>query len=188
MVLFLRIPTAFLPAEDQGVLFAQVQAPVGATQERTMEVMKQIESHFLETEKEAVVSLFTVQGFSFGGVGQNTGVAFVSLKNWSERTTPELSVQAVAGRAMGRFMQIKDAFVFAFAPPPVPELGVAGGYAFYLKDTVGMGHEALTEARNQFLGTGRCRASCSPTCGPTARRTRRSFASTSTSPRPVPSG
>ncbi len=152
VVLFLRIPTAFLPAEDQGVLFAQVQAPVGATQERTMEVMKQIESHFLDTEKEAVVSLFTVQGFSFGGVGQNTGVAFVSLKDWSERQSPEQSVQAVAGRAMGRFMQIKDAFVFAFAPPPVPELGVAGGYAFYLKDTVGMGHVALTEARNQFLG------------------------------------
>jgi multidrug efflux pump len=114
--------------------------------------MKQIEHHFLDTEKEAVVSLFTVQGFSFGGVGQNTGVAFVSLKNWSERTSPEQSVQAIAGRAMGRFMQIKDAFVFAFAPPPVPELGVAGGYAFYLKDTVGMGHVALTEARNQFLG------------------------------------
>jgi multidrug efflux pump len=152
VVLFLRIPTAFLPAEDQGIMFAQVQGPVGATQERTMEVMKQIEHHFLDTEKEAVVSLFTVQGFSFGGVGQNTGVAFVSLKNWSERTSPEQSVQAIAGRAMGRFMQIKDAFVFAFAPPPVPELGVAGGYAFYLKDTVGMGHVALTEARNQFLG------------------------------------
>ena len=99
-----------------------------------------------------MVSLFTVQGFSFGGVGQNTGVAFVSLKDWSERTSPEQSVQAIAGRAMGRFMQIKDAFVFAFAPPPVPELGVAGGYAFYLKDTVGMGHDALTQARNQFLG------------------------------------
>ncbi len=152
VVLFLRIPTAFLPAEDQGIMFAQVQGPVGATQERTMEVMKQIEQHFLESEKEAVVSLFTVQGFSFGGVGQNTGVAFVSLKDWSERTSPAQSVEAIAGRAMGRFMQIKDAFVFAFAPPPVPELGVAGGYAFYLKDTVGMGHVALTEARNQFLG------------------------------------
>ena len=152
VVLFLRIPTAFLPAEDQGIMFVQVQGPVGATQERTMEVMKQIESHFLENEKEAVVSLFTVQGFSFGGVGQNTGVAFLSLKDWSERTSPAQSVQAIAGRAMGRFMQIKDAFVFAFAPPPVPELGVAGGYAFYLKDTVGMGHAALTQARNQFLG------------------------------------
>jgi multidrug efflux pump len=152
VVLFLRIPTAFLPHEDQGVLFTQVQAPVGATQERTMEVMKTIEKHFLETEKEAVKSLFTVQGFSFGGTGQNTGVAFVSLKDWSERTRPELSVDAIAGRAMGRFMQIKDAFVFAFAPPAVPELGIAGGFNFYLKDTVGMGHAALTAARNQFLG------------------------------------
>ena len=152
VVLFLRLPTAFLPHEDQGVLFTQVQAPVGATQERTMEVMKTIETHFLETEKDAVKSLFTVQGFSFGGTGQNTGVAFVSLKDWSERTRPDLSVDAIAGRAMGRFMQIKDAFVFAFAPPAVPELGIAGGFNFYLKDTVGMGHAALTAARNQFLG------------------------------------
>lgn len=117
-----------------------------------MEVMKTIETHFLETEKDAVKSLFTVQGFSFGGTGQNTGVAFVSLKDWSERTRPDLSVDAIAGRAMGRFMQIKDAFVFAFAPPAVPELGIAGGFNFYLKDTVGMGHAALTAARNQFLG------------------------------------
>jgi len=152
VVLFLRLPTAFLPHEDQGVLFTQVQAPVGATQERTMEVMKTIETHFLETEKDAVKSLFTVQGFSFGGTGQNTGVAFVSLKDWSERTRPDLSVDAIAGRAMGRFMQVKDAFVFAFAPPAVPELGIAGGFNFYLKDTVGMGHPALTAARNQFLG------------------------------------
>ncbi|HEX4944610.1 MAG TPA: efflux RND transporter permease subunit, partial [Usitatibacteraceae bacterium] len=152
VVLFLRLPTAFLPAEDQGVLFAQVQGPVGATQERTMEVMRKIERHFLDNEKDAIKSLFTVQGFSFGGFGQNTGVAFVSLKDWSERTTPALSVEAVAGRAMGKFMQIQDAFVFAFAPPAVPELGVAGGYAFYLKDNVGMGHDALTQARNQFLG------------------------------------
>lgn len=152
VVLFLRVPTAFLPAEDQGVLFAQVQAPVGATQERTMEVIRQVERHFLDNEKDAVDSLFTVQGFSFGGFGQNTGIAFVKLKDWSQRTTPELSVNAVAGRAMGRFMQIKDAFVFAFAPPAVPELGVSGGFNVYLKDEVGMGHGALTAARNQFLG------------------------------------
>ena len=152
VVLFLRLPTAFLPAEDQGVLFAMVQAPVGATQERTMETMKKIERHFLDNEKEAVTSIFTVQGFSFAGTGQNTGVAFVSLKDWSERKSAALSVQAVAGRAMGAFMQIKDAFAFAFAPPAVPELGIAGGYNFYLKDNVGVGHEALTQARNQFLG------------------------------------
>ncbi len=152
VVLFLRIPTAFLPAEDQGVLLAQVQGPVGATQERTMEVIKQVERHFLDNEKDAVNSLFTAQGFGFGGAGQNTGVAFVSLKNWSERERPELSADAVVRRAMGRFMQIQDAFVFAFSPPSVPELGIAGGYTFFIKDSVGMGHEALTAARNQFLG------------------------------------
>jgi multidrug efflux pump len=152
LYLFLRLPSAFLPAEDQGVLFTQVQAPVGATQERTMEVIRKVERHFLDNEKDAVQSVFTVQGFSFGGSGQNTGVAFVSLKDWSQRASPDLAAVAVARRAMGAFSQIKDAFVFAFAPPPVPELGIAGGYNFYLKDNAGLGHDALTQARNQFLG------------------------------------
>ena len=151
-VLFLRIPTGFLPAEDQGVLLVQVQAPVGATQERTNEVVKAVEKHFLEREREGVKALFTVQGFSFSGFGQHTGIAFVNLKDWSERERPDLSVQAIAGRAMGAFMQIRDAFVFAFAPPPVTELGVAGGFNLYLKDSGGLGHAALTQARNQFLG------------------------------------
>jgi multidrug efflux pump len=149
---FLRLPTAFLPAEDQGILFAQVQAPVGATQERTMEVMETIEHHFLQNEKQAVASVFTVQGFSFGGSGQNTGIAFVSLKDWAEREADDLSVIAVARRAMGAFSQIKDAFVFAFAPPAVPELGIAGGFNLYLMDNAGLGHDALLAARNQFLG------------------------------------
>src|SRR5690606_32092798 len=96
--LFLRLPTAFLPEEDQGTLFALVQAPVGATQERTLEVMKKMERHFMENEKEAMSSIFTVQGFSFAGSGQNTGMAFVNLKDWSERESANLSVQAVAGR------------------------------------------------------------------------------------------
>ena len=150
--LFLRLPTAFLPAEDQGILFAQVQAPVGATQQRTMQVMERIERHFLENEKEALNSIFTVQGFSFGGSGQNTGIAFISLKDWSEREADNLGVTAIAGRAMGAFSQIKDAFVFAFSPPAVPELGIAGGFNFYLMDNAGLGHVALTQARNQFLG------------------------------------
>ena len=150
--LFLRLPSSFLPAEDQGTLFTQVQAPVGATQQRTMEVIQQVERHFLESEKDAVASVFSVQGFSFGGGGQNTGLAFVSLKDWSERTASNLSVDAVAARAMASFSQIKDAFVFAFAPPTVPELGIAGGFNFYLKDNAGLGHDALTQARNQFLG------------------------------------
>ncbi|HMN74987.1 MAG TPA: efflux RND transporter permease subunit [Burkholderiaceae bacterium] len=150
--MFLRLPTAFLPQEDQGVLFAQVLAPVGATQQRTDAVMRKMEQHFLAEEKGTVESLFTVQGFSFGGSGQNTGIAFVSLKDWSQRQSPEQHVNAVAGRAMAAFSQIKDAMVFAFAPPAVLELGTTGGFNFYLKDNAGLGHEALIQARNQFLG------------------------------------
>ena len=151
VVLFIRLPTAFLPEEDQGVLFAQVQGPVGATQQRTLAVMREVEKHFLENEKDTVTSLFTVQGFSFGGFGQNNGMAFISLKDWDERTSAELGVEAVAQRATVQFMQIKDALIFAFAPPAVPELGVSAGFTFYLKDNAGLGHDALLAARNQFL-------------------------------------
>jgi multidrug efflux pump len=151
-ILFLRLPTSFLPDEDQGVLFAMVQGPVGATQERTMRVIEQVEKHFLENEKEVLSSIFTVQGFSFGGSGQNTGIAFVKLKEWEERTAPEHSINAIAGRAMGALSQIRDAMVFAFAPPALPELGTSKGFNVYLKDNSGRGHEALIAARNQFLG------------------------------------
>ena len=151
-LLFMRLPSSFLPGEDQGVLFAQVLAPAGATQERTMESIEKLENHFLNNEKDAVESIFTVQGFSFAGSGQNNGLAFVKLKDWSERTTPNLSAGAVAGRGMAALSQIKDAMVFAFAPPAMPELGTAAGFTFYLKDNAGLGHEALVAARNQFLG------------------------------------
>ncbi|HEY0095295.1 MAG TPA: efflux RND transporter permease subunit, partial [Archangium sp.] len=151
-VLFARLPTSFLPSEDQGFLFSMVQTPVGATQERTMKVIERVERHFLENEKATVGSLFTVQGFSFGGSGQNNGVAFINLKDWSERKSPELGVNAVAGRAMGALSQIKDALAFAFPPPAMPELGTSTGFVFHLKDNLGLGHEALTAARNQFLG------------------------------------
>jgi multidrug efflux pump len=154
-VLFKRLPSAFLPAEDQGVLFAQVMAPVGATQERTMAIIQQVEKHFLENEKEAVSDLFTIQGFSFGGAGQNNGMAFVKLRDWDERKKAALSVEAIAGRAMAHFSQIKDALVFAFSPPPVPELGTSAGFLFYLKDNSGLGHAALIAARNQLLGAAR---------------------------------
>ena len=118
-VLFLRLPSSFLPAEDQGTLFAMVQGPVGSTQERTMDTVAQLERHFLEDEP-AVESLFTVQGFSFaGGAGQNNAMAFIKLKDWSEREAEELNVDAVAGRAMAALSQIRDAMVFAFAPPAV---------------------------------------------------------------------
>src|SRR5690606_32063074 len=151
-VLFFRLPSSFLPPEDQGVLFTIVQAPVGATQARTMESVRKVEQYFLEQEQETVDSLFTVQGFSFGGSGQNNAMAFVKLKDWSERTSPELSLEALAGRAMCALSQIRDAMVFAFPPPAMPELGTSAGFVFYLQDNGGLGHEALLAARNQFLG------------------------------------
>ncbi|MBP6865823.1 MAG: efflux RND transporter permease subunit [Candidatus Didemnitutus sp.] len=155
VVLFLRLPTAFLPAEDQGVLFTLIQAPVGATQERTMKVIQEVEKHFLENEKDSVEALMTVQGFSFAGSGQNTGLAFVRLKDWDLRKKAELQPEAIAGRAMRHFSQIKDAFVYTFSPPPVTELGTSAGFVFYLQDTLGAGHDALMAARNQLLGAAR---------------------------------
>ncbi len=150
-VLFMRLPTAFLPDEDQGVMFTQVQLPAGSTQEQTLEVMKKVERHFLENEKDAVQSMFAVTGFSFGGRGQNMGIAFVRLKPWEEREGDALGVQAVVGRAMGAFSQIREAMVFAFAPPAVSELGNATGFTVQLQDRTGQGHAALMQARNQFL-------------------------------------
>jgi multidrug efflux pump len=150
--LFLRLPTSFLPEEDQGILFAQIQLPSGATQERTVDILKQVERHFMEDQKEAVAKIFTVAGFSFGGSGQNNGIAFVNLRDWSERQRPDLKVDAVAGKAMGALSQIRDALIFAFAPPAVLELGNATGFDLQLQDRAGLGHEALIAARNQFLG------------------------------------
>lgn len=151
-VMFVRLPSSFLPDEDQGVLMAMIQTPVGATQQRTVESIERFEKHFLENESDVVESVFSVQGFSFAGMGQNTGMAFVKLTDWSERTDPASSAAAVAGRGMAALSQIKDAMIFVFSPPAMPELGVASGYAFYLKDNAGLGHDALINARNQFLG------------------------------------
>jgi hydrophobe/amphiphile efflux-1 (HAE1) family protein len=151
-MIFRIVPSSFLPDEDQGVLFTIVQAPVGATQQRTMKVMDEVEKHYLENEADHIISVFTVQGFSFAGSGQNTGMAFVNLKNWEDRTTEESSVNALVGRAMMHLGQIKDAFVFTLAPPPVTELGTTGGFNLYLQDRGGHGHQALMEARNQLLG------------------------------------
>ena len=150
-ILFFNLPTSFLPDEDQGTLYGMVNAPVGATQQRTMESIYKVEDYFLEEEQEAVESMFSVQGFSFAGSGQNNAMAFVKLRDWDERESEGLSVQAVAGRAMAAFSQIKDAMVFAFVPPPVNELGSASGFAFYLQDNAGLGHAALVGARNQLL-------------------------------------
>ena len=151
-VLFLRMPTAFLPDEDQGFIICQIQLPAGATEERTLEVIEQIEHHFLEVDNKAVESVMAVSGFSFAGRGQNMGLAFVKLKDWKLRNSPELRAPAIAGRAMGAFSQIKDGLAFAFTPPAVVELGQANGFDFQLQDRGGLGHDKLMEARNQLLG------------------------------------
>jgi multidrug efflux pump len=151
-ILFMRLPSSFLPQEDQGFMLATLSTPVGATQERTLHSIEKVEQHFLQNEKETLKAVFSVQGFSFGGTGQNNGMAWVNLKDWSEREAPEHHVDAVAGRAMAALGQIKDAFAFAFVPPAMPELGISSGFAFFLKDNAGQGHAALTAARNQLLG------------------------------------
>ncbi|MDD2893682.1 MAG: efflux RND transporter permease subunit [Halothiobacillaceae bacterium] len=150
--LFMRMPTSFLPEEDQGFMFNQIMLPAGASQERTLAVLEKVERHFLENEKDNVKSIFTVAGFSFAGRGQHMGIGFVNLHDWSERTHPGQDVKSIAGRAMGAFSQIREAMVFAFVPPAVIELGTAGGFNLYLQDRAGIGHEALVAARNQFLG------------------------------------
>ena len=150
-LLFIRLPTAFLPDEDQGYLFTLVQTPVGATQERTWRALDQVQNYFLKQEKASVESIFTVAGFSFSGGGQNAGLGFVLLRDWSERQGKGQTIPAMQGRAYGALSQIKDAMAFAFAPPPVTELGNSQGFDVFLKDDNGQGHDALTAARNQFL-------------------------------------
>lgn len=148
--LFARIPTAFLPEEDQGVLFAQVQTPAGSSAERTQVVVDQMREYLLKDEADTVSSVFTVNGFNFAGRGQSSGMAFIMLKPWDERSK-ENSVFALAQRAQQHFFTFRDAMVFAFAPPAVLELGNATGFDVFLQDRGGVGHEKLMEARNQFL-------------------------------------
>ncbi|MGF6861947.1 hydrophobe/amphiphile efflux-1 (HAE1) family protein [Rhodobacteraceae bacterium MBR-64] len=150
--LFIQTPTAFLPDEDQGILFTLITTPTGATAERTLDAMKKVEDHFLNNEAENVSSMFGVVGFSFAGRGQNNSMAFVQMKDWSERTGPGQSVQAVAGRAFGSLSQIRDAMVFPIVPPSVIELGNVSGFDFYLQARAGQTHVELLEARNQLLG------------------------------------
>ncbi|HAU3086402.1 TPA: efflux RND transporter permease subunit [Salmonella enterica subsp. salamae] len=151
-VLFLRLPTSFLPEEDQGVFLTMIQLPSVATQERTQKVLDQVTHYYLNNEKANVESVFTVNGFSFSGQGQNSGMAFVSLKPWEERSGEENSVEAVIARATRAFSQIRDGLVFPFNMPAIVELGTATGFDFELIDQGGLGHDALTKARNQLLG------------------------------------
>ncbi|PWE33550.1 hydrophobe/amphiphile efflux-1 family RND transporter [Maritimibacter sp. 55A14] len=150
--LFVKTPTGFLPEEDQGILFTLITTPTGATAERTLEAVKQVENHFLAAESDTVKSMFGVVGFSFSGRGQNNGIAFVQMRDWDERTEPGESVQAVAGRGFGALGQIRDAMVFPIVPPSVIELGNVSGFDFYLQARSGQTHEELLAARNQLMG------------------------------------
>jgi multidrug efflux pump len=149
-VVYMRLPTSFLPNEDQGTMLVNVQLPPGATQERTLDVMQQVEGFMLKQPE--VQSMVSVLGFSFSGQGQNAALAFVTLKDWSERTAAGSSAQDVAGRAFGALSRVRDAFIFPLSPPPIPELGASSGFSFRLQDRAGLGHAALLGARNQLLG------------------------------------
>ncbi len=150
--LFRRMPTAYLPDEDQGIMMVQVMLPANSTLEQTDQVMSRVRTYFLEHETEAVETVMTICGASFSGRGQNSGMAFVKLRDWELRDRTELKVPALAARAMGEFSQIRNAMVFAFAPPAVVELGQAKGFDFQLLDRGGLGHSNLMAARNQLLG------------------------------------
>lgn len=151
-IMFLRLPAAFLPDEDQGTAFIQVVGPPGATSERTQRVLDDITKYMMEEESGVVASTFAVNGFNFSGRGQNAGIAFVRLRDWSERPGEQNSVQALTRRVMARFGGYPDAMVFAFAPPAITELGNATGFNFQLLDRNGVGHDALMAARGQLLG------------------------------------
>jgi len=151
-LLLLRLPTGYLPDEDQGILFAQVLMPTGATLEQTQAVSDEVQRYFLEEEKEAVQSSMTIVGYGFSGRAQNNSMVFVQLKDWDARNRSDLKVGAVVARAQARFSKIRSGMVFAFRPPPVIELGNATGFDFQLIDFAGIGHANLMAARNQLLG------------------------------------
>jgi len=149
-ILFVKLPSSFLPDEDQGYFITAVQLPVGATQERTVDVLKQIEAYYLRQPE--VDNMISIAGFSFNGRGQNSALAFVKLKDWRQRTKASQKVEGIVGRAFMYLSSIKDAIIFPINPPPIPELGNASGIEFELEDQSGAGHDALMAARNQLMG------------------------------------
>ena len=149
--MFLKLPTSFLPEEDQGVFFTQIQLPAGSTQEQTLAVMRKVEHYYLNNEQKNVKSLFTVAGFSFAGTGQNMGIGFVRLRDWKERPGPENNAKEIVARASAYFAKIPEAVAFAFAPPAIRELGNASGFNLFIQDRTGAGRAALVGARTQLL-------------------------------------
>ena len=147
----MRIPSAFLPNEDQGVLLAMVNLPAGSTVEKTSTALRKLTDYFLINEEENVASTMDVTGFSFAGSGQNAGLAFIKLKDWSLRTREDQHADAIAQRAVGPLMAIREGLAFAFNVPAIPELGTASGFDLYLQDRAGAGHDALTKVRQDYI-------------------------------------
>lgn len=152
VALFARIPTAFLPEEDQGTMMVQVQLPPNASAARTEQVLQKVVNHLLENEKDTVNGVMSVNGFNFAGRGQNSGLLFVELKPFEQRKRPDQHLKALHGRTWGFVSQINDAMIVPIMPPAIIELGNAAGFDFYLQDNGGVGHEVLMQARNQMLG------------------------------------
>ncbi|MES2156886.1 MAG: efflux RND transporter permease subunit [Pseudomonadota bacterium] len=154
-LVFMRLPSGFLPEEDQGSLINQVSLPSGSTLEETERTLARVRDHYLQAEKANVAAVFTISGFGFVGQGQNVGIVFARMKDWSERKGVDNSVMAVAQRANQAFSKISVGMVIAFVPPAVQELGNASGFDFQLLDRGGLGHEKMLAARNQLLGMAR---------------------------------
>jgi multidrug efflux pump len=154
-LLFVRIPTAFLPDEDQGVAYVQVQTPPGATQPRTQQALDAVAGYLLHDETAAVDSVFEIAGFNFAGRGQTQGLVFVRFKDWSVRKRPELKVQAVLARTARRFASYQDALIIPIGPPAIPGLGTASGFDLQLEDRGGLGHDKLMQARDQLIAMAR---------------------------------
>jgi len=150
--IFVRMPSRYLPDEDQGILLSQMMLPAGSTLEQTEEVAERVRRYFLEQEEDAVESCMTITGAGFSGQAQNNGMVFVKLREWQLRDRPELRAKAVAKRATRKFAEFRNAMVFAFPPPAIAELGTSIGFDFQLVDRGGNGHDALMKARNQLLG------------------------------------
>ncbi len=153
LVYFLqKMPTSYLPDEDQGIMMMMASTPAGSTLEQTQKVVEGVSGYFLENEKDAIESIMTIVGYGFGGIGQNQCMAFIRLKDWKLRNKPELKINAITGRAMRVFSKVREAQIFAFSPPSIMELGQAKGFDFQLVDQGGVGHAKLMEARNMLFG------------------------------------
>ncbi|SMP80955.1 efflux RND transporter permease subunit [Noviherbaspirillum suwonense] len=149
-LLYTRLPTSFLPAEDQGYAVTNIQLPPGASANRTADVIQQVEQYYMKEKN--VANIVAVSGFSFSGSGQNAALAFTPFIPWDERKGADQGVTSIVGRAFGALSRIKDAIIFPVNPPPIPELGNATGFTFRLQDRAGLGHAALLAARNQLMG------------------------------------